>query len=243
MPCADTDLKRLQAVRERIAVAARRAGNSPEGITLVAVSKGVSYERLAAIAREGGQLDFGENYVQEAIPKINALADLTLRWHFIGHLQRNKVRQLLGCCTLVQSLDSVRLAEEFEHRGGAEGVVTRVLLQVNLAREAGKHGLDETELRPCLEALAGMPHLEPMGLMLIPPLAASPAENRPLYRSLQKVSATLRELGYPLGHHLSMGMSDDFDLAVEEGATIVRVGTAVFGPRRYPLVGPGKEEP
>ena len=148
MPCADTDLKRLQAVRERIAVAARRAGNSPEGITLVAVSKGVSYERLAAIAREGGQLDFGENYVQEAIPKINALADLTLRWHFIGHLQRNKVRQLLGCCTLVQSLDRVRLAEDFEYRGGAEVLGTRDLLQVNLALKAAKQALDAKGHKP-----------------------------------------------------------------------------------------------
>jgi len=230
MPGVAANLSRL---REELDRAAERAGRDPASIMLLAVSKTRPAADVAAAARAGAA-HFGENYVQELVDKHAALADsgLDLHWHFIGHLQRNKVRFLTPFCALIESVDSVRLAEEISHRALAAQRMQPVLLQADLAGEETKFGCPEEDVPALAEALAGLPGLAWQGLMAIPPLAQDPEQSRPYYRRLRELRAQLAA-HYPAQDlsHLSMGMSHDYVVAVEEGATIVRIGTAVFGPR------------
>ena len=220
----------LAAVRERIARAAERAGRRGEDVLLVAVSKTVPVERIrAAIA--AGVPALGENRVQEAMVKIAAIGHL-VPWHLIGHLQTNKVKDALDGFDLIHSVDRLPLAEALSARAAREGRRVEALVQINVAEEPQKGGLRPADLRPALEAMAALPGLALRGLMTIPPLPRDPEESRPYYRETRKLLEAASGWGLPPRfRELSMGMSGDFEVAIEEGATMVRIGTAVFGPR------------
>lgn len=213
----------LARVRERIRRAALRVGRGAEEVLLVGVSKSVDVERIRR-ALAAGLPALGENRIQEAGEKIAALGR-PVPWHMVGHLQSNKARDAVLLFDLIHSVDRLELARELHRRALAAGRVGEVLVQVNLSGEATKGGFAESELKGALEALAGLSALRVRGLMTIPPPVEHGEQARGWFRRL-------RELRDAAGlEHLSMGMSDDFDVAVEEGATIVRVGTAIFGPR------------
>ncbi len=236
---------RLAAIRERIVAAATRVGRDPAEVTLVAVSKRVPPERIRE-AIQAGQRVFGENYVQEALAKMRALAaggglPEDLRWHLIGRLQRNKARDAVARFHSIETVDRPDLASEIERRAAARGRTVEVLLQVNLSREPQKAGVPEEELPELLGHCAALPHLRVVGLMTLPEPAGDPERLRPVFARLRALRDSLRSV--PGGgnlRELSMGMSGDFAIAVEEGATRVRVGTALFGPR--PGTGP-EEKP
>lgn len=220
---------RLDAVKGQIAEAAQRAGRSPGEVRLIAVSKGKPPEAIR-VAHAAGQRLFGENYAQELEEKANALADLPdLVFHAIGRLQRNKARIAARFAAAVQSVDREELAVELDRRAAALGRTLDVLLEVNVGGEATKGGCAPDALGPLLDAVRRCPQLRPIGLMTIAPFLEDPSDVRPYF-------AMLRELrdqhGGPAAlPELSMGMSHDFEAAVAEGATLVRVGTAIFGPR------------
>ena len=230
MTRAEQIAENLDRVREEIAAAAARAGRRPEDVTLVAVSKTKPAADIAA-ACEAGQRDFGENYAQELDRKCDELG-AGPRFHMIGHLQRNKVKLVVGRVVLVQTVDSLRLAQALARRAAAAGLTVPVLLEVNVGGEWSKSGLAPDGASELLAQLGEIPQLEPRGLMCIPPFVAA-NQARPYFRQLRELRETL-VAGLPAGHRfdqLSMGMSHDFAAAVEEGATIVRVGTAIFGER------------
>jgi hypothetical protein len=220
---------RLASVTARIAAAARRAGRDPAGVRLLAVSK----QQPAAIVRaaaEAGQREFGENYVEEALAKMEALRDLPLTWHFIGRLQGNKTRDVAGACQWVHTLDRPRIAERLSAQRPHHAGPLDVLLQVKLADEPGKGGILPGEAPALADVVAGLPRLRLRGLMCIPEPAKGEDAQRAPFRQLRELLQALCERGHALDT-LSMGMSDDLEAAIAEGATIVRVGTAVFGPR------------
>jgi pyridoxal phosphate enzyme (YggS family) len=226
--------ERVAAVRERIARAADRARRSAADVRLVAVSKTQPVEAVRE-AFAAGVRDFGENRVQEAEPKIAASADLVAagaRWHLVGHLQSNKARRSAGLFELVQSIDSLDIAERLARVGEETGRTVRGLVEVDLAGEASKFGLPEAELLAALESLRGRAGLRLEGLMVLPPPLDDLEAVRPYFRRLRELRD--RALGERLlaAGELSMGMSHDFEAAIEEGATLVRVGTAIFGERR-----------
>jgi hypothetical protein len=224
---------RVAAVRERIARAAERAARPPGEVRLVAISKTHPPEAVRA-AFAAGVRDFGENRVQEAEPKIAATVDLResgLRWHLVGHLQSNKARRAASLFEVVQSLDSLDLALRLARAGVEAGRPVRTLVQVDLAGEATKFGLAEAELLPVLEALRGKEGLRIEGLMVLPPYFEDPEQARPYFRRLRSLHDRAQAAGLLEGRELSMGMSHDYEAAVEEGATMVRVGTAIFGER------------
>jgi pyridoxal phosphate enzyme (YggS family) len=221
-------------VRGRIAAAARRGGRRAEDVTLVAVSKGVDPTRiLAAAASE--VTDFGENRVQEALPKITQLRDQvpgSARWHLVGHLQRNKARQAVQLFDVIQSVDSLALAAAVSQRATETGRICEVLVQVNVAAEPQKFGIAPDAVPAMLRSLAQLSGLRVVGLMTIAPQVDRPEVARPVFRRLRELrDEAARARTAPALTHLSMGMSDDFEVAVEEGATIVRIGRAIFGPR------------
>jgi PLP dependent protein len=225
--------ERLAAVRERIARAAARAGRSGDEVTLVAVTK-THPPSLIAAAFEAGLRDFGENKVQEAAAKIESLAalrDRGLRWHLIGHLQSNKARRAASLFDRVDSLDSAELGARLDRAAAESTRALPVLVQVELGGEATKSGLGESELFPALEALRGMAHLRVEGLMTIPPPADDPETVRPFFRRLRELRDRAVSAGLLQAGTLSMGMSDDYEIAIEEGATMVRIGSALFGER------------
>jgi PLP dependent protein len=233
-PSAAVIADNLRRVRERIDAACQRAGRSPDEVTVVGVSKGFPVEAVVA-ACEAGLSDVGENRVQEAAAKVAAAKaqGARPRWHLVGHLQRNKVKTALGLFDIIHSVDSLRLAEAVGREAGAGArAPVSVLLEVNVAGEESKFGLAPDEVAPVLAGARALPNVDVLGLMTVAPLAADAEEVRPVFRQL-------RELGKSLGlQHLSMGMSDDFEVAVEEGATLVRIGRAIFGPRPDPFQTP-----
>ncbi len=234
-PLAQAVAANLAAVRARIAAAAARAGRAPEGVRLVAVSKtfGPDHVRAAAAA---GQRDFGENRVQEALPKMAACADLALDWHLIGHLQSNKARKSVGPFTCLQSIDSLDLLRRLDAVAVELGRDVPVLVQVDLAGEATKFGAPPDEARAMLDEAPRLARVRVGGLMLLPPLFEDVERVRPYFQRLRGFRDEQLARGVPPVHlaELSMGMSHDFEVAVEEGATMVRVGTAVFGTRDLP---------
>ena len=221
--------QRLAAVLENVAVAARKAGRPPEEIELVAVSKTHDPDAIRAVA-EAGQWVFGESRVQEARAKIPLLAS-RLRWHFIGHLQKNKIRAALPFFELFHSVDSLELARQFQRIADEEGQRPKVLLEVNVAGEATKFGFKPETLETQIEEIVALDRLEVVGLMAMAPLAPEPEHSRPYFRQVRELRDRLERdasVGLP---QLSMGMSGDYAVAVEEGATLVRVGSAIFGTR------------
>ena len=228
---SETDIRaNIAAVQERIAAAARRAGRREDAVLLVGVSKTVDAERVrAAIA--AGVPALGENRVQEAREKI-AILGRPRPWHLIGHLQTNKVKDALESFDLIHSVDRLPLAEALSRRAAEAGRRADVLVQVNVGEEPQKGGLRADELRGALETMAGLPGLRLRGLMTIPPLPHEPEDSRPYYKEMRRLLDEARRWGHaPDLTELSMGMSGDFEVGVEEGATIVRVGTAIFGSR------------
>ena len=226
---------RLADVRARIAAAARRAGRDPDDVTLVGVTKRVAAARVAEAARAGLGC-IGENYVQEAKEKLLALAAFpearALRRHFIGPLQRNKARDAVALFDVIESVDRASLARELDRRAAAAGRTLEVLLQVNVSGEPQKSGVSPEDAAALLDACAALPALRVAGLMTVPEIAEEPEATRPAFAALRALRDTLRARPAGAGlRHLSMGMSADFEVAVEEGATLVRVGTAIFGPR------------
>jgi PLP dependent protein len=223
--------ERVRAVRERIARAAERASRPPADVTLVAVCKTHPAEAVRE-AFAAGVRDFGENRVQEAEPKIAATSDLVgARWHLVGHLQSNKARRAAALFELVQSIDSVELGERLARAGEEAGRTLRGLVEVDLAGEASKFGVPASELLAALRALGGKSGLRLEGLMLLPPLSDDVEAVRPFFRRLRELRDRALGEGLLKAGELSMGMSHDFEVAVEEGATLVRVGTAIFGER------------
>jgi pyridoxal phosphate enzyme (YggS family) len=223
---------RLADVRARMAAAATRAGRRAEDVRLIAVSKtfGLDHVRAAVAA---GQLDFGENRVQEALQKIAGSADLLIRWHLVGHLQSNKARKAVGSFACIHSVDRDDLLERLESAALELGVAPELLIQVDLADEPTKHGADPGLVGALFERARRCKAVRVVGLMVLPPFFEDPERTRPYFRQLRDLRRELLSSGVEpaMLRELSMGMSHDFEVAVEEGATMVRVGTAVFGAR------------
>ena len=219
----------LDSVRRRIIAAARVAGRDPAGIRLVAVSKQQPADAIRA-AHTAGQRDFGENYLQEVEPKFAALRGLSISWHFIGRVQANKTREIAASFDWVHSVDRERIATRLAEQRPHDRAQLKVLLQVRLGNEPGKAGIDPDALPPLAEAVSAMPRLELRGLMCMPEPATDEAAQRAPFRRLRELLLDLNRRGHSLDT-LSMGMSGDLEAAIAEGATIVRVGTAIFGPR------------
>jgi pyridoxal phosphate enzyme (YggS family) len=225
----------LGRIRQRIAQACVRSGRDTSGVTLVAVAKTFSAD-LVAEALRAGALDIGENYVQELAAKREALAAQPVRWHFIGHLQRNKAKVVVPWVEMIHAVDSMPLAREIETRARASGRTVDILIEVNTTGEPSKFGVPPDGLLPAVSGLAGLTGIRIAGLMTIGPFLPDPEGSRPMFqqlRSLRDQAAALGQANAPM-HHLSMGMTGDFEVAIEEGATLVRIGTAIFGSRRKP---------
>ena len=223
----------FRAIRERIAKAALRAGRDPAEVRLVAVSKTKPAAAIAE-ARGCGQLVFGENYVQELVAKSAELPD-DITWHFIGNLQSNKVRQIAGLVDMIHSVDRISLAREIDRQWGELGRSCEVLIQVNISHEATKGGTSSAELLGLITEVAGLPHLRIKGLMTMPPFFDDPEAARPYFKALRELAREVEAAGIAgvEMRELSMGMSGDFEAAIAEGATLVRVGSALFGERQY----------
>ena len=226
---------RLAEIRDRIANAAGRAGRKPDDVRLIAVSKTHPIDAVRAAA-DAGQLDFGENKVQEALQKIAQSTDTTLRWHLIGHLQSNKARKAAQAVGSIHAIDSVELLKKVDQAASEARRAVDVLIQVDLALEETKFGAPLSEVRSIVDAAAGCTAARLTGLMLLPPLAGSPEDARPWFARLRALRDEMVASGAPADRlrELSMGMSHDFEVAIAEGATMVRVGTAIFGERHYP---------
>lgn len=223
---------RLTEVRSRITAAARSAGRDPSSIRLIAVSKTVPIDLIRS-AYQAGQRDFGENRVQEALQKIHTSADLEIRWHLLGHLQTNKARKAGAAFATIQSVDSVELLQKLDLAAGESGTRPELLIQVDLADEATKFGAAPDEMAPLFDAASGLKAARLVGLMTLPPLPDTPEDARPWFRRLRALRDEWLASGGPpdMLRELSMGMSGDFEVAIQEGATMVRVGTAIFGSR------------
>ncbi len=217
-------------VRERVADSARKAGRAPDSVTLLAVSKYQPIEKISTLAAHG-HVEFGENYVQEAMTKQEQLQELSLHWHFIGHLQSNKAKFVAGQFDLIHTVDSEKLAQSLHKSANKLNKRQKVLIQVNVGNEPQKAGVAEDDAPGLVEALLEMPGLALEGLMCIPPFFDAPEAARPYFAGLRALRDRLEaEIGISLPQ-LSMGMSGDLEYAVAEGATIVRVGTDIFGSR------------
>ena len=225
-------VENLERVREQIAGAAAKVGRAADEIELVAIAKTHPAEKVRE-AIDAGQTLFGESRVQEARAKIPELPS-NLRWHFVGHLQKNKIRHALPLFEMIRSVDSLGLAQDINRIAEEQGMHPRVLLEVNVGGEGSKFGFKSETLRAEMESLLALPRLSILGLMTIPPLAEEPEASRKYFVQLRKLRDRLQTEFHVDLAQLSMGMTEDFAVAVEEGATLVRVGTAVFGERSKP---------
>ncbi len=227
---------RLAHVQERIVLACQRAGRSVDEVTLVAISKTFPLEDIEA-AYAAGMRDFGENKVQELVAKATAMPGEVgggaVRWHMVGHLQRNKAKDVVAHADLFHALDSLRLARELDKRAAQAGRVVPCLVQVNVSNEDTKFGLLPRQLPALMDELARFEHLKVLGLMTLAAPAADPEEVRPEFQLLRRLFEQQPAAPHVAMRHLSMGMSGDFEVAIEEGATLVRVGSAIFGARSY----------
>jgi pyridoxal phosphate enzyme (YggS family) len=224
--------RRLAEIRERIAAAARSAGRDPDRVRLIAVSKTFP-SQLIREAWAAGQRDFGENRVQEGLQKISETTDLEIRWHLLGHLQTNKARKTGPAFAMIHGVDSVALIDKLDASAVESGSTPELLIQVDLAGEATKHGVPPGEVPRLMDAAAACRAARVVGLMTLPPIPETPEDARPYFRRLRELRDEWIQSGVPVPmlRELSMGMSGDFEVAVQEGATLVRVGTAIFGSR------------
>lgn len=223
----------LKEIEYKIQEACKRANRAREEITLIAVSKTKPVSMLKEVY-DLGIRDFGENKVQELSEKYPQLpSDLT--WHLIGHLQRNKVKQIIDKVALIHSVDSIRLAEAIENEAAKKNIIVNILLEVNVAEEESKFGFKVEELLSVVEQIATFPHVRIKGLMTIAPFVENPEENRSIFAHLQKLSVDIaqKNIDNVSVNILSMGMTNDYEVAIEEGATMIRVGTGIFGERDY----------
>ena len=223
----------LENVEQKIQAACERSGRDRSEVTLIAVSKTKPAEMVQEVYDLGIRL-FGENKVQEIMDKSEVLpADI--HWHMIGHMQRNKVKYIIDKVDLIHSVDSVRLAETIDKEAEKHGVIANILIEVNVAKEESKFGLMPEEVPEFVEKIAGFPHIRVKGLMTIAPFVENPEENRPIFAHLRKLSVDIakKNIDNITMSILSMGMTNDYQVAIEEGATMVRVGTGIFGARDY----------
>ena len=225
----------LKNVEERVQAACDRAGRKREEVTLIAVSKTKPVEMLQEIYDENIR-DFGENKVQELCDKIEKMPK-DIKWHMIGHLQRNKVKYIVDKVAMIHSVDSLRLAETIEKEAAKKAVIVPILIEVNVAQEESKFGLKPEEVLPFIEQIADFSHIRIKGLMTIAPYVDNAEENREIFRELKKLSVDIaaKNINNVTMSVLSMGMTGDYMVAVQEGATMVRVGTGIFGARNYAL--------
>ena len=223
----------LEVVNSRILSACNRVGRNPEEVTLIAVSK-TKPAAMVSEAYSAGCRDFGENKVQELCEKYSNLPQ-DIRWHMIGHLQRNKVKQVIDKTVLIHSVDSMRLAEQVEEDSARKNLVTDILLEVNVAEEESKFGFKLEELEHAVRQIARLPHVRIKGFMTIAPFVENSEENRPVFKKLRQfyVDMQSKNIDNVNMNTLSMGMTGDYEVAIEEGATLVRVGTGIFGTRYY----------
>ena len=223
----------LYEVEKNIQAACLRAGRKREEVTLVAVSKTKPVSMLEEIYNENIR-HFGENKVQELCEKFETMPK-DINWHMIGHLQRNKVKSVIDKATLIHSVDSIRLAETIEQEAAKKDIIVDILIEVNVAEEDSKFGLKIDEVLSMIETISAFPHVRIKGLMTIAPFVDDPEENRPVFAQLRKLSVDIanKNIDNVSVEILSMGMTNDYQVAIEEGATIVRVGTAIFGERNY----------
>ena len=232
-----TVTERVAEVKEKVEQACQRAGREMEDITIMAATKGRSVAEIVE-AVNAGISDVGENYVQELLDKKGELDEAgysDIRWHAIGHLQRNKVRYVVPICDQIHSVDSLRLAQEIDRRAARIGKVQAVLLEINIAGEESKFGIAPEQAPQLAEQIMELEHLQLRGLMTMPPYTDNPEDSRPLFKALRDLAEQLVGRGLPSEamSELSMGMSGDYEVAIEEGATIIRLGTVLFGPGRY----------
>ena len=227
--------ERYAVVRRRVDEAAKRSGRDPEDVRLIAVTKTHPASEINE-AIEAGATDIGENRVQEVLEKYENVSPV--RWHLIGHLQTNKVRQIIDKVVMIHSVDSLKLAREINKRAGAAGITMDVLIEINSAMEETKSGIPAEDLRQLVtDITAECENVRVCGIMCIPPIAAEPEDSRPYFKEAAELFAEMKNWELPPERfaptELSMGMSGDFEVAVEEGATMVRVGSSIFGPRNY----------
>lgn len=225
---------RIERIEKQIREAAEKAGRNPDEIRLVAVSK-IKPADMVREARDAGQTIFGENYIQEAVAKIEEVGDDSIEWHFIGHLQSKKSKYAAGVFTLIHSVDSLKLAKEIDKQAAKKEVVQPILIQVNTSGEESKSGTTAEEVIELVREVASLENVAVKGLMTMPAFFDDPEGARPYFRQLRLIKDRIEALGIPGVEmkELSMGMSGDFEVAIEEGATLVRVGTAIFGARDY----------
>lgn len=223
----------IQEVRHNIINACNKSGRDPKDVTLIAVSKTKPVEYIEE-ALKTGILDYGENKVQELCDKYDTLSK-DIKWHMIGHLQRNKVKYLVGKTKLIHSVDSLRLAEQIESDFGKHNEIAYVLIEVNIANEDSKFGVKPEETENLIRKISSLPHIKVIGLMTVAPYVDNPEENRVHFSNMRKlyVDITHKNIDNVSMSVLSMGMSGDYQIAIEEGATMVRVGTGIFGERYY----------
>jgi pyridoxal phosphate enzyme (YggS family) len=223
----------IEAIKLRIAQACARAGRDPADVTLVAVAKTFPAAAVGE-AVAAGVADIGENYVQELLRKREVLREEAIRWHFIGHLQTNKVKYIIEWIHLIHAVDRNEVMQEIDRRAGRAGRVMNVLVEVNTTGERSKFGVSPEMTLPFIRTLAEYRNIDVAGLMTIGPFLPDPEGSRPMFRGLRELREEARKLGQPnvSMRYLSMGMTGDFEVAVEEGATHVRIGTAIFGSRR-----------
>ena len=220
----------LEIINEKIEKAAHRSGRKPSEIKLLGVSKQVESDRIKE-AIKCGHFNFGENYVQEFLSKYEILSEnKNIDWHFIGHLQKNKVKYIIDKVSLIQSVDKVSLAEEINKRAEKLGLKIPILIEINLGEEISKSGIEVSELSNFLEQLSTFNNVNVSGLMALPPFCENPEDSRKYFIKLRELRDSFNS-SYNNLNELSMGMSSDYEIAIEEGATIVRVGTAIFGER------------
>ncbi|MBQ3906861.1 MAG: YggS family pyridoxal phosphate-dependent enzyme [Lachnospiraceae bacterium] len=224
-----------EKVKEKVIKACERAGRNPQDVTLIAVSKTKPLEDLRE-AYAAGARDFGENKVQELVDKMPEMPS-DIRWHMIGHLQRNKVKYIVGKVYLIHGVDSLRLAQEISKEAVKQGVTVNILMEVNIAEEESKFGITTDEAPALAEEIAALPGISLKGLMTIAPYVTNPEENREVFAKLRQLAIDIsaKNIDNVTMNVLSMGMTGDYEVAVEEGATFVRVGTGIFGERNYQI--------
>lgn len=220
---------RLRYVRSQIETAARKVGRDPDSVKLVAVTKMVEIDEIQEAA-QAGVVAFGENYVQEGLKKIGQVKSVR-EWHFIGHLQSNKVKYVLGIFDLIHSVDRLSLAEQIQKRAEQRGLTQQILIQVNISGEESKSGVERDEALSLVTRIKEFPGITLRGLMTMPPYFDDPEKSRPYFRILREIRDEAERKCSVSLPELSMGMSGDYQVAIDEGATIIRIGTAIFGPR------------